>query len=82
MKAMLLFLAVLVLAAGCVTVWPSDALYFDLSADNAQAYNAKVQADANLPPDVRTWIGAEARKRAAEASWARGKAPLTSRPAN
>ena len=65
---------------GCTFVRPSDASLLDTTASNARAFNTKVQARADVPADVKTWLGADADQWSFFASWANGRAPATTQP--
>ena len=64
----------LILAVGgCSVVMPSDRAVIHDHRLNAEAINAKVQTDANLPAWVREWWDAEAQTWRAIDAWATGK---------
>jgi len=70
----LLVLVFAVLAGGCSVVMPSHSAAIDLAASNAVAFNRAVQADANVPPYVKTWVGADANDWDTMSKWGHGKA--------
>jgi len=50
---------VLMLAAGCTYIKPSDTVLIDNHLGNAQAINKLVQADASVSPALKQWIQAD-----------------------
>lgn len=67
--------AAVVVSGGCVVVRPSDAQLLDQQAGNAAAINAKVQGDATVAPELRSWWASDATAWKAVADWANGRTP-------
>lgn len=67
--------AAAVMCGGCVVVRPSDAQLLDQQAGNAAAISAKVQADATVTPELRSWWASDATAWKAVADWANGRTP-------